>query len=92
MEFVSYWGWTQFDYFTLTEPNYPTLSATSDLADKNATPETQSLMNYLASVYGEHIISGQQEFISMARMISTMNSTTSRIPLASCRQSVALTS
>lgn len=61
LEFVSYWGWTQFDYFTLTEPNYPTLSATSDLADKNATPETQSLMNYLASVYGEHIISGQQE-------------------------------
>lgn len=61
LEFVSYWGWTQFDYFTLTEPNYPTLSATSDLADKNAMPETQSLMNYLASVYGEHIISGQQE-------------------------------
>ena len=61
LEFVSYWGWTQFDYFTLTEPNYPTLSATSDLSDKNATPETQSLMNYLASVYGEHIISGQQE-------------------------------
>lgn len=61
LEFVSYWGWTQFDYLTLTEPNYPTLSASSDLADKNATPETQSLMNYLASVYGEHIISGQQE-------------------------------
>lgn len=61
LEFVSYWGWTQFDYFTLTEPVYPTLSASSDLADKNATPETQSLMNYLASVYGEHIISGQQE-------------------------------
>ena len=61
LEFVSYWGWTQFDYLTLTEPNYPELSATSDLADKNATPETQSLMNYLASVYGEHIISGQQE-------------------------------
>lgn len=61
LEFVSYWGWTQFDYLTLTEPNYPELSASSDLADKNATPETQSLMNYLASVYGEHIISGQQE-------------------------------
>lgn len=61
LEFVSFWGWTQFDYLTLTEPNYPELSATSDLADKNATPETQSLMNYLASVYGEHIISGQQE-------------------------------
>ena len=61
LEFVSDWGWTQFDYLTLTEPNYPELSATSDLADKNATPETQSLMNYLASVYGEHIISGQQE-------------------------------
>lgn len=61
LEIVSSWGWTQFDYLTLTEPNYPELSATSDLADKNATPETQSLMNYLASVYGEHIISGQQE-------------------------------
>ena len=61
IKIVSYWGWTQFDYLTLTEPNYPELSASSDLADKNATPETQSLMNYLASVYGEHIISGQQE-------------------------------
>lgn len=23
LEFVSFWGWTQFDYLTLTEPNYP---------------------------------------------------------------------
>ena len=61
LEFVSFWGWTQLGYLPLTEPNYPELSATRDLADKNATPETQSLMNYLASVYGEHIISGQQE-------------------------------
>lgn len=30
LEFVSYWGWTQFDYLTLTEPVYPELSATSD--------------------------------------------------------------
>jgi mannan endo-1,4-beta-mannosidase len=61
IEIVSYWGWTKFDYLTLTEPVYPTLSASSTLADANATSETQSLMNYLASVYGEHILSGQQE-------------------------------
>lgn len=61
IQIVSYWGWTQLDYMTLTEPVYPELTASSALSDKNATEETQSLMNYLASVYGEHVISGQQE-------------------------------
>ncbi|MDO4155915.1 MAG: glycosyl hydrolase [Oscillospiraceae bacterium] len=61
IEIVSYWGWTQFDYMTLTEPVYPELTASSVLSDKSATAETQSLMNYLASVYGKHVISGQQE-------------------------------
>lgn len=61
IEIVSYWGYTQFDYMTLTEPVYPELTASSVLSDKSATSETQSLMNYLASVYGKHVISGQQE-------------------------------
>ncbi len=61
IEIVSYWGWTKLDYLTLTEPVYPELTASSVLSDKSATSETQSLMNYLASVYGKNILSGQQE-------------------------------
>lgn len=55
------WGWTKFDYMEVQSKVYDTVSASSDLSDPNATDEAQSLMNYLASVYGEHTISGQQE-------------------------------
>ena len=55
------WGWTKFDYLEVKERVYETVSGNAALSNKNATKETQSLMNYLASVYGEHTISGQQE-------------------------------
>jgi mannan endo-1,4-beta-mannosidase len=58
----SSWGWTDIDYITVESASLPTISA-SDVTccDANATAETQSLMSYLSSVYGEHILSGQQE-------------------------------
>ncbi len=61
---VSYWGYTFFDYLVLTEaPSYITaLSPTQTLCDPNATPEAQKLYAYLTSVYGTHILSGQQEY------------------------------
>ena len=55
------WGWTKFDYLEVKPKVYETVSGNAVLSNPNATKETQSLMNYLASVYGEHTISGQQE-------------------------------
>ncbi len=55
------WGWTKFDYLEVKAKVYETVSGNNRLSNPNATKETQSLMNYLASVYGSHTISGQQE-------------------------------
>ena len=55
------WGWTKFDYLEIAPKTYETVSGNASLSNPNATKETQSLMNYFASVYGEHTISGQQE-------------------------------
>lgn len=56
------WGYCLYDSVTLTETPPPDYSkATSQLSDANATQEAKSLMGYMKSVYGSHIISGQQE-------------------------------
>ena len=58
----SSWGWTDLDYITVEPASLPPVSASQiTCCDTSATTETQNLMSYLASVYGEHIISGQQE-------------------------------
>ncbi len=59
----STWGWMNLDYMYVT-PNEPVqidFSCSNKLSDENATAEAQGLMNYLATVYGDYIISGQQE-------------------------------
>lgn len=56
------WGFCIYDSMTLTQtpkPNYET--ATDVPVDAKATSETKALMSYLKSVYGSHILSGQQE-------------------------------
>ena len=56
------WGYCLYDSVTLTATPPPDYSkATSTLVDAKATPEARSLMGYMKSVYGSHIISGQQE-------------------------------
>lgn len=61
----SSWGWTNFDYLTVEEATLSEIKATqTDCCDIKATAETRSLMAYLASVYGNGIISGQQEIYS----------------------------
>lgn len=55
------WGFAYFDSFTVDYADLDPLEVQSVLTDAQATPETQLLMNYLTDVYGNHIISGQQE-------------------------------
>ncbi|MBQ8296863.1 MAG: glycoside hydrolase [Ruminococcus sp.] len=60
------WGWILFDYLTVETAELPEVVGNNTLSDKQATKETQSLMNYLADTYGNHIISGQQELYGQA--------------------------
>lgn len=56
------WGWSNFDYFTVESADSTVISASdTTCCDPQAIPAAQNLMNYMASVYGKNIISGQQE-------------------------------
>ena len=56
------WGWSKFDYLAVSPAELSPIKATqTTCCDVNATDETRALMSYLASVYGNGIISGQQE-------------------------------
>ena len=58
----SSWGWTNLDYIKIKDASFREIKAYDTVcSDTDAIPEAQNLMNYFASVYGEHIISGQQE-------------------------------
>ena len=59
------WGWSNFDKLEIAAFEYPEIKATQTTpCDQLATKETQSLMSFLAGVYGKNIISGQQEIYS----------------------------
>ncbi|WP_440109207.1 glycosyl hydrolase [Paenibacillus sp. QZ-Y1] len=55
------WGFAYFDTFTVDYADLDPLDVQPVLTDPEATAETQLLMNYLTEVYGNNIISGQQE-------------------------------
>ncbi|ASA20068.1 glycosyl hydrolase [Paenibacillus donghaensis] len=55
------WGFAYFDTFTVDYADLDPLDVQPVLTDSQATAETQILMNYLTEVYGNNIISGQQE-------------------------------
>ncbi len=55
------WGFAYFDTFTVDYADLDPLDVAPILSDSQATQETQILINYLTSVYGNNIISGQQE-------------------------------
>ena len=60
--FIGKYGYAEFDTITISEPVFPDFShMNTTLSDPKATPEAKKLMEYLGSVYGKHIISGQQE-------------------------------
>ncbi|MDE6036034.1 MAG: glycoside hydrolase [Ruminococcus sp.] len=56
------WGWSNFDYMEVEEAVLaPVTASQTTPCDPKATDETKNLMSYLSSVYGNNIISGQQE-------------------------------
>jgi mannan endo-1,4-beta-mannosidase len=55
------WGYILYDAITFDYAHMPDLKIASATCDANATSETKSLKQYLTSVYGNHVISGQQE-------------------------------
>ena len=59
------WGWMQVDYIKVGDyvpQARPEIIATQTApCDANAIDSARALMSYLSSVYGEHILSGQQE-------------------------------
>ncbi|EHS59676.1 glycosyl hydrolase [Paenibacillus sp. Aloe-11] len=61
IQLKSGWGFAYFDTFTVDYADLDPLDVQPVLTDSKATPETQRLMNYLTEVYGNHMISGQQE-------------------------------
>ncbi len=61
IEFKPQYGYVAYDTITVKAAELPELVGNATPCDPDATPETKALMSYLASVYGEHIISGQQE-------------------------------
>ncbi|MCQ2435152.1 MAG: dockerin type I domain-containing protein [Oscillospiraceae bacterium] len=64
IKIVSYWGYTCYDYLTVSDaPDYITkLSPTGSPCNPNATQAAKNLYDYLCSVYGNHILAGQQEY------------------------------
>ena len=63
VEIKSYWGYTFLDYLEISPaPDYlMKLSPSDTLSNPNADDNTKRLYNYLLDVYGEKVISGQQE-------------------------------
>ena len=60
--FVGKYGYAEIDTITISEPVFPDFTQmNTTLSDPKATPEAKKLMEYLGSVYGRKIISGQQE-------------------------------
>ncbi|MGN0613975.1 MAG: glycosyl hydrolase [Porcipelethomonas sp.] len=55
------YGYAGYDTITVKAAEFPELNISPELSDENATAEAKGLMTYLCDVYGEHILSGQQE-------------------------------
>ncbi len=72
LELVPLYGYMAVDYITIAEAEFPDLSkADSTPCDPDATPEAKALMNYLHSVYGKNILSGQQQIYGGGNTVQT---------------------
>ena len=72
ISFVNEYGYMAIDTVTVSEAVFPDLSIADETpVDKEATPETKALMKYLKSVYGNGILSGQQEIYGGGHIVVT---------------------
>lgn len=64
IELKAYWGYTMFDYLKIkpADESLKNLSPSRTLSNPNASDSAKRLYNYLCDQYGNHIISGQQEY------------------------------
>ncbi len=70
--FINKYGYMAIDQVTVSKAVFPDVTqADSVPCDPDATAETKALMKYLHSVYGKHIISGQQEIYGSGHTIET---------------------
>ncbi len=72
ISFLNKYGYLAVDTVTVKEAVFPDVTQADAVpCDPKATAETKSLMNYLHSVYGKHILSGQQEIYGGGHTIQT---------------------
>ncbi len=64
IELEAYWGYTMIDYLTLkpADEKLTNLSPQRTLSNPDASDSAKRLYSYLCDTYGNHIISGQQEY------------------------------
>ena len=65
------YGYAAYDTMTIKKADFPKLTGSDTPVDPKATPETKALMKYLNSVYGEHILTGQQEIYGGGHYVQT---------------------
>ena len=73
IELKAYWGYTFFDYLTITpaDKKYSNLSPTASLSNPKASDTAKRLYKYLRDQYGNHILAGQQEYCGDHNYISS---------------------
>lgn len=71
IEFKPVYGYAEYDTVTVKKAELQELKNDPNPCDKNATDEARALMSYLSSVYGKHVISGQQEIYGGGHSMST---------------------
>ena len=65
------WFYGAYDTITISKAVLPEVKCSDTPVDPKATPETKALMKYLASEYGKHILSGQQEIYGGGHGVQT---------------------
>jgi beta-mannanase len=71
IEIKPQYGYACYDTITVGEAVLPELTGDSVPCDSQATDETRALMQYLSSVYGNNILSGQQEIYGGGHSMTT---------------------
>lgn len=69
--FKPVYGYAAYDTITISKAVLPEVTGSDTPCDPKATPETKALMKYLASEYGQHILSGQQEIYGGGHGVQT---------------------